>query len=179
MLAKIIRLGVLAGAGYAAWKMYSRQSQPFFRQALRAAAADLAAVRSAQLRGAGAELRRFAQQLEHEYGQHIVQLAEASGLDDLQPDARQRATLQQLDLHQGEAYDRTWLRHMALSHHTAIELYQREVDRDGPGAALAAEALPTLRGHARRVAQLQLGEVGSAVPSARSERVEGTEGAHA
>ena len=163
MLSNLIKLGVLAGAGYAAWKAFGRSNpRPFFEQALQAGAADAEAARSAQLRGASASVRSFAQQLEREHGQHNSRLAEASGSQVPQPDGRQRAKLHKLDLHQGEAYDRAWLRHMAQSHHESIRLYQNEVDRSGPGAAIAADALPDLRAHARRLAELQAEMTGSA-----------------
>lgn len=178
MLANVIKLGVLAGVGYAAWKAFARQqSHSFFKQALQAGAADVEAARSAELRGAAAGVRGFAQQLEREHAHQNLQLAEASGLKIPPPDARQRGTLHQLDLQQGEAYDRAWLRHMAQSHHTAIQLYQHEVDKAGPGAELAAEALPQLRANARRVAELQLGE-GPASSGGQREPVPG-EGMHA
>ena len=156
MLTQLIKFGALAGAGYAAWRVLKRRQVPsFFVQALQSGAAEVEVARSAQLRGAGAALRSFALRLEREHHRLNEQLAEASGLDIPPADTRQRAALHRLDLHQGTAYDRAWLRHMKRSHRLAIGLYEREVEQDGPGAAIAGEALPMLREHASRVAELR------------------------
>ena len=64
-------------------------------------------------------------------------------------------TLRSIDLHQGAAHDRAWLRHMTRSHREAIALYEQEVVQDGPGAAVAVAALPALREHARRIEELR------------------------
>jgi predicted outer membrane protein len=159
MLARIIKLAVLAGAGVAAWKAYGKrgESRPFLEQALYDGVAAVEAARSAQLRGAGAELRRFAQQLEHDHAALNGKLAEAAGVDIPQPDARQRSLLHEIDQQQGQAYDRAWLRHLARSHGRAIRMFQREVEQGGAGTALAAEALPTLREHDRRLTELRNG----------------------
>lgn len=164
MFARMIRFAVLAGAGIAAWKAYARQrDEPlgFLERALHDGTAEVAAARSAQLRGASAELRRFAQQLEHDHVALNERLAEATGRGIPEPDARQHATLHRLDQHQGEAYDRAWLRHMARSHGRAIRMYQREVDQAGAGAEIATDALPKLREHDRQVAALATGPGGS------------------
>lgn len=157
MLGRLIKLGVVAGAGYAAWKALSKQQakQPFFQQALQSGVADVAAARSAQLRAASAEVRAFAQQMEHEHSEHNLELAQAGGLDLPEPDERQRAELQALDRLQGEAYDQAWLKHMAKCHRNAIRLYERELGQDGAGGPLAEEVLPRLRAHAERISQLQ------------------------
>lgn len=162
MLGRLIKLGVVAGAGYAAWKAMSKQQakQPFFRQALQAGVADVAAARSAQLRAASAELRAFAQQMEHEHGEHNLELAQAGGLELPGPDARQQAALQAIEKQQGAAYDQAWLAHMARCHRNAIRLYERELGQDGAGGPLAEEMLPRLRAHSDRIAQLQ--QAGSA-----------------
>lgn len=176
MLTKVIKLAVLAGAGVAAWKAYSRRDEPrgFLEQALYDGVAEVEAARSAQLRGASAELRRFAQQLEHGHAALNQELAEAAGSAPPAPDARQRTTLHELDQHQGDAYDRAWLRHTARSHGRAIRLYQREVDQGGPGAHIARQALPKLREHDRRVAALRSGGTGHApAPAAEAEVVPG------
>lgn len=159
MLARIIKLAMLAGAGAAAWKAYARRGEPktFLERALQDGVAEVEAARSAQLRGASAELRRFAQQLEHDHATLNGQLADAAGCGIPKPDARQRDTLQRLDQQQGEDYDRAWLRHMARSHGRAIRMYQREVDQGGTSAAIAADALPKLREHDRQVAGLASG----------------------
>lgn len=165
MILRAIKLAVLAGAGVAAWKAINRQSPgSFFAQALRSGVAEVEAARSAQLRGASAEVRRFAQQVELDHTQLNEDLAEAGGLEIPEPDARQRAVQHAIDLNQGAAYDRAWLRHMARSHARAISLYQRTVDQAGPGARLASRALPKLREHARKVEELQLS---AAQPGAR------------
>lgn len=161
MILKAIRLAMLAGAGVAAWKAFNNRqggtqaAGSFFQEALQRGVADVEAARSAQLRGASAELRRFAQQLEHDHGQLNQGLADAAGIDLPEPDDRQRKALHALDDHQGAAYDRAWLRHMARGHAGAIRLYQRAADADGPGAALAAGALSTLREHARTMEDLR------------------------
>jgi putative membrane protein len=156
MIARVLKLALLAGAGMAAWKaMQPRQSGPFFERALRDGVAEVQAARSAQLRGASAELRRFAQQLEHDHAGLNARLAEAGGLQVPEPDTRQQTGLARIDACQGEAYDRAWLRHMARGHARAIRMFQREVDIGGVGASLAAQALPTLRGHARRIDALR------------------------
>ncbi|MGY0611576.1 MULTISPECIES: DUF4142 domain-containing protein [unclassified Luteimonas] len=161
MIFKAIRLAMLAGAGVAAWKAFNnrptgkRASGSFFEQALQSGTGEVEAARSAQLRGASAELRRFAQELEHDHGELNRRLAEAGGFDVPEPDDQQRKTLRALDGHQGAAYDRAWLRHMARSHASAIRLYQRTADAGGPGASLASEALSTLRDHARTVEELR------------------------
>lgn len=157
MLGRLIKLGVVAGAGYAAWKALSKQQakQPFFQQALQSGVADVAAARSAQLRAASAEVRAFAQQMEHEHSEHNLELAQAGGLDLPEPDERQQAELQALDRLQGEAYDHAWLKHMAKCHRNAIRLYERELGQDGAGGPLAEEVLPRLRSHAERISQLQ------------------------
>ncbi|MGY1530164.1 DUF4142 domain-containing protein [Luteimonas sp. A649] len=164
MLARLIKLALLTGAGAAAWKAYSRRdkSRGLLGQALYDGVAAVEAARSAQLRGASAELRRFAQQLEHDLVALNRVLAEAAGSAPPKPDARQRSTLHELDRNQGEAYDRAWLRHMARGHGRAIRLCQRELDQGGPGAHLAGEALPKLREHDRRMAALRSGRSGSA-----------------
>ncbi|MEN1958387.1 DUF4142 domain-containing protein [Luteimonas changyuni] len=161
MILKAIRLAMLAGAGVAAWKAFNNRQAgtqaagSFFQEALQRGVADVEAARSAQLRGASAELRRFAQQLEHDHGQLNQGLADAAGSDLPEPDDRQRKALHALDDHQGAAYDRAWLRHMARGHAGAIRLYQRTADADGPGAALASGALSTLREHARTMEDLR------------------------
>lgn len=156
MIIKVIKLALLAGAGAAAWKALSQKAPgSFFEQALRSGAAEVEAAKSAQLRGASAELRRFAQQVEHDHNELNQKLAEAGGLQVPEPDARQQAMLRQLDDHQGEEYDRAWLRHMARSHAKAIKLYQHTVDQAGAGAQIASQALPKLREHARQVEELQ------------------------
>lgn len=156
MIGKVFKLALLAGAGVAAWKAATRHAPgSFYEQALRSGAAEVEAAKSAQLRGASAELRRFAQEMEHDHNELNQQLSEASGLEIPQPDARQLATLRQLDANQGAEYDRAWLRHMARSHAKAIRLYQQTVDHAGPGAQVASKALPKLREHARRVEELQ------------------------
>ena len=156
MLTQVIKFGALAGAGYAAWRAYRRRNPPpFFAQALQSGATEVEAARSGQLRGASAALRGFALDLEREHERLNERLAEASGLEVPRPSARQRATLRSLDLHQGAAHDRAWLRHMKRSHREAITLYEREVVQDGPGAAVAVAALPALREHARRIDELR------------------------
>lgn len=156
MLTQAIRFGALAGAGYAAWRVFRRRHRPsFFAQALQSGATDVEAARSGQLRGAGAALRGFALGLERDHERLNELFAEASGLEIPGPPARQRATLHSLDLHQGAAYDRAWLRYMKRSHRDAIVLYEREVVRDGRGAAVAIAALPALREHARRIEALR------------------------
>ena len=157
MIGKVFKLALLAGAGVAAWKAATRQQAPgsFFDQALRSGAAEVEAAKSAQLRGASAEVRRFAQQMEHDHRELNQQLAQASGQQIPQPDARQLEMLRQIDAKQGAAFDRAWLRHMGRSHDKAIRLYQRTVDQAGPGAQIAAQALPKLREHARQVKELQ------------------------
>ena len=161
MLGRLIKLGVLAGAGYAAWKTLSKpqglRKQPFFQQALQSGVADVAAARSAQLRGASAEVRAFAQQLEHDHREHNLELAQAAGLDLPEPDARQASALHAIDQKQGEAYDQAWLKHMARCHGDAIRLYERELAQSGAGGPLAEEVLPKLRAHAARIAELQSG----------------------
>ena len=144
MLGRLIKLGVLAGAGYAAWKTLSKpqglRKQPFFQQALQSGVADVAAARSAQLRGASAEVRAFAQQLEHDHREHNLELAQAAGLDLPEPDARQASALHAIDQKQGEAYDQAWLKHMARCHGDAIRLYEREFAQSGAGGPLAEAA---------------------------------------
>ena len=92
MLARIIKLAVIAGAGAAAWKAYARRGEPrtFLDQALQDGVAEVEAARSAQLRGASAGLRRFAQQLEHDHAALNDRIAEAAGRSVPEPDARQR-----------------------------------------------------------------------------------------
>jgi putative membrane protein len=177
MIGKIIKFAMLAGAGVAAWKAYERrgESRPFLEQALHDGVGGVEVARSAQLRGASAELRRFAQQLEHDHVELNRKLAEAAGVDIPRPDARQRGVLHELDQHQGEAYDRSWLRHMARSHGRAIRMFQREVDQAGAGASIAAEALPKLRDHDRRLAVIRSGDAGS-VAVARQEEGEAVAG---
>src|SRR5690606_27504211 len=98
MIARILKLAVVAGAGMAAWKAMSRGAPgSFHEQALRHGAAEVEAARSAQLRGASAELRRFAQQMEHEHAELNARLAEASGLQVPSPDSRQRAAQANID----------------------------------------------------------------------------------
>lgn len=156
MIGKVFKLALLAGAGVAAWKAATRNAPgSFFEQALHSGVAEVEAAKSAELRGASAELRRFAQELEHDHNEFNQKLAEAGGLEVPQPDAGQLAMLRQLDAHQGEEYDRAWLRHMARSHAKAIRLYQHTVDQAGAGAQVASQALPRLRAHARRVEELQ------------------------
>ncbi len=157
MLGRLIKLGVVAGASYAAWKALSKQppKQSFFQQALQSGIADVAAAQSAQLRAASADVRAFAQQLEHDHGGHNRDLADASGLDLAEPDDRQLADLHAIDLLQGEAYDRAWLKHMSKCHRRTIRLYEREVEQGGAGGPLAEEVLPRLRAHAERIGQLQ------------------------
>ena len=157
MLGRLIKLGVVAGAGYAAWKALSKQQakQPFFQQALQSGVADVAAARSAQLRAASAEVRAFAQQMEHEHSEHNLELAQAGGLELPEPDERQQAELQAIDRLQGAAYDQAWLKHMAKCHRSAIRLYERELGQDGAGGPLAEEVLPRLRAHLDRISQLQ------------------------
>ena len=156
MLVQILKLGVVAGAGYTTWKALTKQRRiPFFREALQSGVAEVAAARSAQRRGASAELRAFAQQLEREHGEHNVELAQASGLDQPEPDARQVAALRKVERLQGRDYDRAWLEHVARSHRNAIRLYEREVAQQGPGGPLAEDLLPGLRAHVARVGQLQ------------------------
>ncbi|MEN1940236.1 DUF4142 domain-containing protein [Luteimonas sp. MJ246] len=161
MIFKAIRLAMLAGAGVAAWKAFKNRqgstqaSGSFFERALQGGVADIEAARSAQLRGASAELRRFAQQLEHDHGQLNQRLADAGGIELPEPDDRQRKALHALDEHQGAAYDRAWLRHMARGHASAIRLCQRRADAGGPGAGVASEALSTLRDHARTLDELR------------------------
>jgi len=169
MIGKVFKLALLAGAGVAAWKAATRQAPvSFFDQALRSGAAEVEAAKSAQLRGASAEVRRFAQQMEHDHRELNQKLAEASGQEVPQPDARQLAMLRQIDAQQGAAFDRAWLRHMDRSHARSIRLYQRTVDQAGPGAQVASQALPKLREHARQVKELQQapGEVHSNGPQA-------------
>lgn len=165
MLGRLIKLGVLAGAGYAAWKTMAkrpaRSGSGFFQQALQSGVADVAAARSAQLRGASADVRAFAQQLEHDHGEHNRELAQASGLELPEPDARQADALHALDQLQGEAYDRAWLQHMAKSHRDAIRACEREVSQGGAGGPLAEDVLPRLRAHAERLAELQSGVSGT------------------
>lgn len=170
MLTRIIRFAMLAGAGVAAWKAYAGRgaSRPFPAQALHDGVAALEAARSAQLRGASAELRRFAQQMEHDHAGLARALADAAGTGIPKPDRRQRSVIQAIDQHQGEAYDRAWLRHMARCQGRAIRLYQREVDQGGAAASIAAEALPTLRAHDRKLAALRSGDDG-ATPAAAAE----------
>src|SRR5690606_29143881 len=117
--------------------------------------ADVAAARSAQLRASSAEVRAFAQQMEHEHSEHNLELAQAGGLDMPEPDERQQGELQAIDRLQGEAYDQAWLKHMAKCHRNAIRLYERELAQDGAGGPLAEEVLPRLRSHAERISQLQ------------------------
>lgn len=156
MIARILKLAVVAGAGVAAWKAMSRRAPgSFHEQALRSGVAEVEAARSAQLRGASAGLRGFAQQMEHDHAQLNARLAEAAGIEVPALDARQRAAQARMDAHQGEAFDRAWLRHMARAHASAIRRFQREVDQHGPGAAVAAQALPGLRAHARRIDELR------------------------
>ncbi|MBJ6979392.1 DUF4142 domain-containing protein [Luteimonas sp. MC1895] len=159
MLGRLIKFGVLAGAGYAAWKTMAKRparvGSGFFEQALQSGVADVAAARSAQLRGASADVRAFAQQLEHDHGEHNSELAQASGLQLPEPDARQADALHALDQLQGEAYDRAWLQHMAKCHRDSIRAYEREVSQGGAGGPLAEDVLPKLRAHAERLAELQ------------------------
>jgi predicted outer membrane protein len=156
VLTQIIKFGALGGAGYAAWRAFRRRQPPsFFAQALQTGATEVEAARSGQLRGASAALRGFALELEREHERRNERLVEASGLEIPPPGARQRATLRSLDLHQGAAHDRAWLRHMRRSLREAIALYEREVVQDGPGAAVAVAALPALREHARRIEELR------------------------
>ena len=168
MIMKAIKLALLAGAGVAAWKALSRQAPgSFFEQALRSGTAEVEVAKSAQLRGASAELRRFAQQVEHDHGELNQKLVEASGLQVPEPDARQQAMIKQLDDHQGEEYDQAWLRHMARSHAKAIRLYQQTADQAGAGAQVASQALPKLREHARQVEELQGSGVGEPTQQAQ------------
>jgi putative membrane protein len=158
MLANLIKLAVLTGAGVAAWKaLSSRETRPFLEAALQGGVADAEAARSAQLRGASAELRRFAQQMEHDRSELNRRLAEAAGVEVPEVDAKQRAALHKLDMQQGAAYDRAWLAHAARSHARAIRLCQREVEQSGSGAAIASETLPSLREHARKLSELKSG----------------------
>lgn len=168
MLGRLIKLGVLAGAGYAAWKTMAkrpaRTGGGFFQQAMQSGVADVAAARSAQLRGASADVRAFAQQLEHDHGEYNSELAQASGLELPEPDARQAEELHALDKLQGEAYDRAWLQHMAKCHRDSIRACEREVAQRGAGGPLAEDMLPKLRAHAERLAELQSSASGKGAP---------------
>ena len=157
MLGRIIKLAVVAGAGYAAWKKYSGKGQggDFFRQALAAGAAEVEAARSAQLRGASAELRRLAQHMAHAHGEINKRLSEAAGTEVPVPDQRQRDALHAIEVEQGEAYDQAWLRHEAQAHARSIRLFKHEISRNGPGAGVAAEILPELQAHADEIAALR------------------------
>lgn len=156
MLGRLIKLGLVAGAGYAAWKRLSKApAQPFFQDAMQAAVADIEAARSAQLRAASADLRAFAQRLEHEHGEHARDLSQAAGQALPALDARRAAELQAIDHLQGSAYDTAWLKYMAKGHRETIRLYEREVANGGAGGPLAEEALAHLRAHAQRIAELQ------------------------
>lgn len=156
MLVQLIKLGAVAGAGYAAWKALTKQRRiPFFREALQGGVGDVAAARSAQRRGASAELRAFAQQLERAHAEHNVELAQASGLDQPDPDPRQLAALRKVERAQGRDYDRAWLDHVGRCHADAVLLYEREVAQAGAGGPLAEDVLPRLRAHAGRVAELR------------------------
>lgn len=174
MIIRAIKLALLAGAGMAAWKAMQQrqgaQSGPFAESALRDSVAMAAAARSAQLRGASAELRGLAQQLEHDHGELNGRLAEAAGTQvPDSPDASAQDALRKLDGAQGEDYDRAWLRHMASGHARAIRMFQREVDQDGSAADVASEALPRLREHARRIRELQA-STGAAARSGSDDR---------
>lgn len=157
MLARVIKLAVLAGAGIAAWKAYSAkgEARPFLEQALQDGVATLQAARSAQIRGSAAELRRFAQQLEHDHEELNRKLAEAAGVDVPELDAQQHEALRRIDHLQGTDFDSAWLRHMTRGHGQAIRMFQRESDQSGPGADIATEALPKLREHDRKLAELR------------------------
>lgn len=159
MLGRIIKLAVVAGAGYAAWKAYAGKGGggDFYSEALAAGAAEVEAARSAQLRGAAAELRRLAQHMEHAHGEINTRLSEAAGTTVPEPDERQREALRAIEAHQGEAFDQAWLRHEAQSHARAIRLFKQQVGRKGPGADVAAEILPELQAHADEIAALQAG----------------------
>lgn len=159
MLGRIIRLAVVAGAGYAAWKAYARREPggDFFARALREGALEVESARSAQLRGAAAEVRRLAQHMEHAHGAINKRLSEAAGTEVPVPDDAQRAALHAVELNQGDAFDQAWLRHEAQSHARAIQLFQAEIRRSGPGHVVAAELLPELQAHAHEIAGLQAG----------------------
>lgn len=160
MIFRVLKLAMLAGAGMAAWKaMQQRQAGhdgPFLESALHDSVAMAEAARSAQLRGASAELRGLAQQLEHEHGELNAKLAAAGGRDVPDgPGDRAREELRKLDACQGAAYDRAWVRYMARGHARALRMFQREVEQSGDGASVASEALPKLREHERRIRDLQ------------------------
>ena len=89
MLPQAIRLGALAGVGYAAWRAFRRRHPPsFFAQALQSGATEVEAARSGQLRGASPALRGFALDLERDHERLNGLLAEASGREIPGPHAR-------------------------------------------------------------------------------------------
>lgn len=159
MLGRMVRLAVVAGAGYAAWKAYSKRNAEdgFFAQALGQGAAEVEAARSAQLRGASVELRKLAQHMEHAHIAINKRLSEAAGTEVPVLDERQRQALHAIEAQQGEAFDQAWLAHEAQSHARAIRLFRREAGREGPGAEVAAELLPELQAHADAIAALREG----------------------
>ena len=160
MLGRIVRLAAVAGAGYAAWKVYSkkRAGDGFFAQALGDGAAEVEAARSAQLRGASVELRKLAQHMEHAHISINKRLSEAAGTEVPLVDEAQRQALHEVEAQQGEAFDQAWLAHEAQSHERAIRLFRREARHGGPGADVAAELLPELQAHADEIAALRAGE---------------------
>lgn len=161
---------LLLGAGVAfAWRAWSDKRpgasrgasaagpRDFFGKAMRSGVAELEVARSGQLRGASAEVRRFALELEHDHEHLNAELAEAAGRALPELDEGQRSVLAQVNDHQGEAFDQAWLRHLARSHAKAIRLFEQAASGDGEAAGLASRALPTLRAHAERVRELQSG----------------------
>src|SRR5690606_35277919 len=114
----------------------------FSARALSEGALEVESARSAQLRGAAAEVRRLAQHMEHAHGAINKRLSEAAGTEVPVPDDAQRAALHAVELNQGDAFDQAWLRHEAQSHARAIQLFQAEMRRSGPGHDLAAELPP-------------------------------------
>lgn len=164
MLGRIIKLAVVAGAGYAAWKAYADRGAggDFFAQALREGALEVESARSAQLRGASTGVRRLAQHMEHAHGTINKRLSEEAGTEVPVPDDAQRAALHAIEAHQGDAYDQAWLRHEADAHARAIRLYERAAKGKGPGADVASELLPELRAHAEEITALREGATAQA-----------------
>jgi putative membrane protein len=126
-------------------------NRAFMQEAIRGDLAEIQVGKLAQGKGASKKVKQFGQRLERDHTANLQTarpLAESLGVrPPTAPDAKQKATYDELSRLSGAQFDREFRKRMVQDHKKDIKAFQHATTGSGAAANFARQTLPTLREH--------------------------------
>jgi putative membrane protein len=161
--AKVFSIAILASALSMPMVTLAADKSPdadFFKKAAQAGLAEVEAGKLAQEKGSSAAVKDFGAMMvkDHtEANDKLKSLATTENVDlPSSPGVKDTAEKTKLQVLSGESFDKSYIKGQLTAHRQAVALFRKESTsgQDPQARAFAAETLPTLRQHLKKVDEL-------------------------